>query len=337
MSTGVTTSPRLRIPSIEWAVISVAASIAAVLALAVFVVGADKLLADLGRMTPAMLVLCLAAMLWQVGCRFLRWLVYIRCLGLPVSPRRELLYYLAGFGVALTPARLGETLRLWFLRQRFRVPYRRLVGLYAADRLSDATAYLVLFAIGSTAGQQLFPVAWISILAPILLALAVVTPRPGIAVLNAAYAVLGRWRTLFAWLRRAIRNMAVLFRPRVYLTGVAIGTVGWCAAPLILTASLAELGIGFDPLLAAACYAAGALAGGASMMPGGAGVSETVLVVLLVAFDVPLDAAVSATIMTRLTFMWVPIGIGVVSLPVALRRVRGLYAPAEATGRSVVR
>src|SRR5262245_17531292 len=198
----------VRLPSLEWAAISIVVSLVAVFAVAVFVIGLDALSANLAKFTPDLILLCALLLAWQLGCRFLRWFLFARSLGVPVGVREAMLYYAAAFGMTLTPGRLGETLRLWFLERRFGMPYRRLAGLYVADRLADATAYLVMFAAGATASRQHYPVAWFSMLAPILLALAAVTPRPGILVLNALYAAIRRGRKPFAWLRRAVRNMS---------------------------------------------------------------------------------------------------------------------------------
>jgi hypothetical protein len=45
------------------------------------------------------------------------------------------------------------------------------------------------------------------------------------------------------------------------------------------------------------------------------------MVFLLRAADVPLDAAVAATVATRLAFLWFPVGVGLLTLPVAIRAV----------------
>jgi uncharacterized membrane protein YbhN (UPF0104 family) len=121
---------------------------------------------------------------------------------------------------------------------------------------------------------------------------------------------------------RPILILLALFQPRVFVPGLAIGTIGWLAAPLVLTLTLRQLGIDFALLHAAAIYATAALAGGATMLPGGGGAPEAVLVLLLRASDVPLDDAVSAMIMTRLAFMWLSVGAGVVLLPLAMRTLR---------------
>jgi len=86
------------------------------------------------------------------------------------------------------------------------------------------------------------------------------------------------------------------------------------------------LGIKFDLLHATAIYATAALTGGSTMLPGGGGATEAVLVVLLRAANVPLDEAVAAMIMTRLAFLWIPVGVGILVLPAATRSVRAAGA-----------
>lgn len=311
-----------RLPAIEWTLVSAAAFLAVVLAVATFLVGFESLKSHLGKLDPATLGICLVLLVWQLGCRFLRWFWYARCLGLKISPREAALYYAAGLGMTLTPGRLGEVLRLWFLQKRFAVPYRRIAGLYVADRLSDAVGYLILLAVGSTVLAAGPPIAAGALLLIVALTGAIVYPRPIVALLTAGYAVVRKGRKLLLWLRRAIRNTSALLQPHVFLPGLAIGTIGWFGPPGVLTVSLSQMGVSFDPLLATAIYSAAALVGGATMMPGGGGSTEAVMVSLLTAADVPLDAALSAMIVTRVTFLWLPVGLGIAVLPVAMKAAR---------------
>jgi uncharacterized membrane protein YbhN (UPF0104 family) len=57
------------------------------------------------------------------------------------------------------------------------------------------------------------------------------------------------------------------------------------------------------------------------MLPGGGGGTEAVLISLLGLSDVPIDAAVAAVIVTRVTFLWVPVGLGIIALPMAIKAV----------------
>src|SRR5262249_48233510 len=159
---------------------------------------------------------------WQVGCRFLRWFLYARCLGLKISPQEAFLYYAAAFGMTLTPGRLGEALRLWFLEKRLAVPYHRIAGLYVADRVSDATAYLILLATGLAAYQQATPIAWGSVLVIAGVIALIMNPGPIIGLLNASYALVRRGRKLVVWLRRAGLQTATPFHARGFFPGAAI-------------------------------------------------------------------------------------------------------------------
>ena len=299
----------LRLPSVEGAAVWAFATLAIIVALAIFLVGYDALAANLAKLSLATFALCLVLMVWQLGARFLRWLWYARCLGLRLSLYEGALFYAAGLGMTMTPGRLGEVLRLWFLEKRFAVPYRRIAGLYVMDRISDASAYFILFAIGSLTYGYVSPVAWSGMAVVLLLILLLMKPGPVFTLLNATYALLGRGRKLVLWLRRAVRNTSTLSQPRVFLPGLAVGAVGWLAAPAVLT------------LYATAIYAAGALVGGATMLPGGGGGTEAVLISLLGLSDVPIDAAVAAVIVTRVTFLWVPVGLGIIALPMAMKAV----------------
>lgn len=311
--------------SVEWAVVSTVIAGALLLALAALLVGVGPLVANLRTLGP-MFGLFVLLMFWQVGCRFLRWFFLARCLGVTLAPPEAALYYGAGLGMALTPARIGEMLRLWFIQKRVGIPYRRLAALYVADRAGDASAYLVMLAVATGLRGQGALMTWGPLLVMVAFITAILHPRPFLELMAFGYRLTRRLKRPLVWLRRLIRNTSALFRPMVFLPALAVGVAGWCAAPLVLTLALSRLGIDFDPFYAAAIYAASALTGGATMLPGGGGGTEVAMVALLLAAGVPLDAAVTATVATRITFLWLPVGLGLLVLPVALGRVRRLAA-----------
>jgi glycosyltransferase 2 family protein len=310
--------------SIEAAAISTLVAVAVLLAVAAFVIGAESLLRDLKALGVGFLLLFAALMLWQVGCRFLRWFFLARALGLALRPCEALLFYGAGLGMTLTPGRIGETLRLWFIHQRLGVPYRRLAALYVGDRIADATAYLVMLAAASAITAESPAIAWAPLLVLVAVIGGIVRPELLLGLLGFGCRIARRGRPTLLWLRRVVRNTARLFRPTIFLPALVIGFVGWFAAPLVLSLALSRMGIDLGLIAAAAIYAASALTGGATMLPGGLGGTEVAMVALLVAAGVPLEAAVSATVATRIIFLWLPVALGFLILPLALSSVRKL-------------
>jgi glycosyltransferase 2 family protein len=67
-----------------------------------------------------------------------------------------------------------------------------------------------------------------------------------------------------------------------------------------LWAILHALGVNAGALWAVGVFAAGSLAGGLSILPGGVGTAEAGMVALLIAGDVPSSTAFAATLLVRL-------------------------------------
>ena len=73
--------------------------------------------------------------------------------------------------------------------------------------------------------------------------------------------------------------------------------------------------IGFWTAVAIFIFAT--LAGGLTGAPGGLGGAEAAMVALLVGFGTPLEIALPATLIIRLTTLWFAIAIGFVVFPIA--------------------
>jgi len=81
----------------------------------------------------------------------------------------------------------------------------------------------------------------------------------------------------------------------------------------------AHVGIG----LAMVIYAVTTIAGALSFLPGGLGVTEGAMTMMLVTGSTQLDpaTALDATLLTRLATLWFAIAIGLVFLAIARRRI----------------
>lgn len=311
-----------RAVSVERVAVWTVIPVAGVLAAATVLVGGRALADNFARLGVDMLLVFALLALWQNGFRFLRWLMFARRIGVPMRLGEGLLFYFAGCGMTLTPGRIGEMLRVWLIEKRFGTPYRRSTALFVADRVGDADTYLVLLGIAFVLRPVAPGLAW-SVLGGVIVAnLCLLFPQPALSALGLAYRVTPRGRKLLVWLRRLVRNSASLLRPSVFVPGLGLGVIGWAAVPVVLVLALGRMGIELGLGHAMMICAVASMTGGSTMLPGGGGGTETVMVLLLRTADVPLDTAVAATVATRLAFLWLPVGIGLVVLPIALRAVR---------------
>lgn len=302
----------------EFAAIAAAALFLALVVAAAALADGDEVLRQLGRIGAPVVLGLLALSLVNYGSRALRWHLFSRHLGLPVPLRRSGLYYVAGFSATTTPGKVGEALRLWFLERAHGCRYERTGALLVGDRFSDLTATLLLCLLG---GSIFTGYLWTTL--GVALALAGVLGllmRPGLLLrlVGVAYGRLGRWPKVFARLRILVRATARLFGPKVYGIALVLALTGWLAESLglywLLVLMEAEV-----PLRAAIfVFAFAMLAGGLSMLPGGLGSTEAVMVALLLAQGTSAEVAIAATAVIRVTTLWFAVALGFLVLPRAL-------------------
>ena len=106
------------------------------------------------------------------GLRFLRWSYYLKVLGITVPRGVNVLVFLSGLAMSITPAKVGELLKSYLLRDRTGIPVTNSAPVVIMERLTDV-ASMVLLAIVVIA---LLPV-------PVLLVLVVVLVLGGGAIL----------------------------------------------------------------------------------------------------------------------------------------------------------
>ncbi len=156
-------------------------------------------------------------------------------------------------------------------------------------------------------------------LAALVAAAAVTRPRLLSAAVTAVYRMTGLQPRLFGRARAATRSMGLLSSPPLLATTLALGTVGWLAEGVALWLLLDWLGAGLPLATAIAIFVFATLAGGLTGAPGGVGGAEAAMLGLLALQGVPLEVAVPATAVIRVTTLWFAILLGLAAFPMAER------------------
>lgn len=292
------------------------------MATALFAFGESKtMLETIGRISPGIVLGCLGLSLVNYATRALRWHLYTRGLGLGVTLPRDTLYYIAGFSMTLTPGKIGEVLRLWFLRRGHGHSYERTLALIAADRLADAGTLVIIALVGIALLQAsvvaIAPMAVITLVGVFL----AVRPRYLAAMVGWGYAIIRRKPRLFGRLRIAVKQLARLGSPRRLLAALLVSLVGWCAEVLQVWWVVHACGGTIDIWGAAVAFAVSMVVGSVTMVPGGLGGTEIGMVALLMQHGVSWEIAVTTTALVRLTTLWFSVALGMGCLPLAMRRV----------------
>ncbi len=290
--------------------------------------GMPGALAALQSVDAGSIALMLALSLLNYALRALRWLLFSRTLGLSVPPARNALYFVAGFAMTATPGKLGEALRLWFLRRLHACRYAATASLLVADRLWDALAMVCVLCV-AVAWKPIY--LWVSLLAALLvagIAYACLATRLPLTAIDYAAGLLPRRRRGFATLRRAIRPLRHLAGLPVFVPALLLGAAGWLAEGLSFSVVLHALGAHLPAMQAVFIFSFGMVVGAITLLPGGLGSTEATMVGLLSFAGVGLPTAIVAVALVRVTTLWFAVGLGMLALPVCLRMVRAAPAPA---------
>lgn len=256
--------------------------------------------------------------------RFVRWQMYLRRQAVSVPQRDSALIFGAGLSLAITPGKLGELVKSYLLRALHDVPATRTAPIVVAERVTDLLALLVLSVIGVAA----YGIARTLVLAAAALVtvglVLLASPRPTRALIELATqpAIVRRFR---APALELYGNLATLCRPSTLAAATALAVPAWgceCVGFALIANAFpgAHIALG----LAFVIYAATTIAGALSFLPGGLGVTEGAMTMLLVSGSAGLDrgAALDATLLTRLATLWFAVLLGLGCLALARRRVR---------------
>lgn len=104
------------------------------------------------------------------------------------------------------------------------------------------------------------------------------------------------------------------FTPLDLVISFALRAVAWGLTAFAFIVLLGYLGANLPLFQSLSLYPTAMLAGAASMLPGGIGSTEAVLVALLAGFAVPLSTGVLAAIGIRLATLWFAILLGVIAM-----------------------
>lgn len=270
----------------------------------------DDLVQLTDRLTDLPAAIWLAVFLLGVisyALRLLRWHLFLRLLGHQIPVSCQLPIYMAGFGLAMTPGKVGETIRSAYLAP-LGVPYGHSLAAFVAERMIDllVVGLLAGLAVPLVASDPLWVAgAWAVMLLAFLLArsraLSAVAARMGTGALG---------RTA----NDGSRALRQLLGGRALVLGLLLGTLAWSVQAAALLVVLGSLGQPVPALSGLGSYALALLAGAASFIPGGLGVTEAAMLWLLERQGVEVLVAATAALVSRGVPLWTGVFTGLLAL-----------------------
>jgi uncharacterized protein (TIRG00374 family) len=259
----------------------------------------------------------LALTLWNYLLRFIKWHFFLGQVGVQgFSIWNSLRMFVAGFPLAVTPGKVGETLKGVWLNRSTGISSARGVSVVVAERISDGLAMLVLSTVGVIAFRRYWP-AFAIVLGLLLGVIIISQIRPLAQYLLNLGSRLPLVKRFSHSLQEFYEGSFVLYRPWITFVSVSLGTVSWLAegvgfyliliglgvAPSVATLSIAIFVFSFSNVI-----------GAISALPGGLLATDASIVgmlVLLLGMDA--GTATAATLLIRFATLWFGVGLGLIA------------------------
>lgn len=255
------------------------------------------------------------------GLRWVKWRYYLSKLDVHMPLWEDLIVYVAGLAMVISPGKAGELLKPYVVSRRTGVNMTTTVPALVAERLTDGVAMLALAAlsVGRYASDR---VHWIAIPSVVLaLGMVVLASEPlSMGLVDLTERVPGA-RRVSGRLRELLVAMRVCMSPGALLWTTALSMVAWFAE--CIGYWLVWRGLGAPGSLEAATflYAFATVAGGA--MPGGLGVADGALAAGAITLLGHSEGdAMAGSILVRLATLWFGVLLGAGALFIVERLLR---------------
>lgn len=241
--------------------------------------------------------------------RFVRWSYYLHKLDIRLPLMSNLTVFMSGLAMSITPGKMGELIKSYFLKQMTDVPMRRSVPIVFAERFTDFFSIVVLAALGALAFPYGRTVIWIGLTATIVALLIAMNRRVteaiirGFARLPLLHRPAGTLLELYdhAFQLLGVRPMAIAF---------SLGLASWFCECIGFYLTVHGMGFAVGLWQITFIYAFATFFGAVTLLPGGLGTTEGSLTGLLILKGLPRDAASAATIVIRLCTLWFAVALG---------------------------
>jgi uncharacterized protein (TIRG00374 family) len=240
--------------------------------------------------------------------RYLRWLMYLRALGIRVPWTVSVSVFAAGLALSITPGKAGELLKSVWLSRRAGVPVSTSAPAVVMERLTDVLSVGLLGLMGIALLPTTVALVVAGILAAVMIVGVLAASRLGSIALRLP--VLRRWQEPLAHSHEGLRK---LMTPPMLASAVILGAMAWAAEGLALWIIVAGMGEQISALMAIPISAAAALVGAITALPGGLVGFEGSMVALLRQSGLEAPEAALATLLTRLATLWFAVLIGLLA------------------------
>jgi len=259
----------------------------------------QKIFEHLSNLNLSYFLLFIGLFSFGVALRVLRWHNFTKSITSQIPFRRNVLYYMSGFALLVTPGRIGELIRSPFIKRDYGIPISKTSIIFFVERFYDLFWVVTIIGVflpftDLPKTLLIFPLTLSSIM--IIL---IIDNRILISLTNKmrSKSILSK---IIPDVSESFEIITKLFRSKFLILGNLFSFGVVMVEALSILFLLKSLDISLDFFTLATIFHIANFVAAASLIPGGIGVFEGGFTGLLVLYDVPKEMAVSSSILLRI-------------------------------------
>jgi glycosyltransferase 2 family protein len=245
--------------------------------------------------------------------RFFKWQYYLKCLKIKVATGLSLKIFLSGLAMSASPAKMGEVLKSFLLKEINNEPISKTAPIIFAERMTDFLSLTFLTIVVGLYFNYTGLIAYFILLFFIVLIVLISNRRLAEFVIR----LVSRIPFINRHLEKIIilyESAYILLKPRPLILMFFVSVFSWLFECFGFYLILINFGLNVNVLWPVFVYALSTIVGAVSMLPGGLGVTEGSLSLILINYGMAKELAVASTIIIRIATLWFAVLLGVVFL-----------------------
>lgn len=251
--------------------------------------------------------------------RFFKWDYYLHLLKIKITKVDSFAIFMSGLIMSVTPGKMGELLKAYLVKQVVNEPVSKTAPIIFAERITDFVSLVMIGLIGA----YVFDYGRIIVAAVgvfFLLVIFIVSQKSlAIKIIN-FFEKISFLKKHIEKIHTAYESSYILlqFKPIVFMSLLSL--VSWFLECLGYYLVLTNFAVEVSILWSAFSYAFATIVGAISMLPGGLGVTEGSLTIMLIQKSVSKDIAVASTFIIRVATLWFAVLVGVIAVSLYQKR-----------------
>lgn len=241
--------------------------------------------------------------------RYIKWHWYLKLLDHRISRFPNLLVFLSGFALTVTPGKVGEFIKAYIVKERFHVPYTASTAVLLMERFTDVAAIVLL----SCFGLSLEFLHWTVAVLPVIALLVFLMLLRNRSFAGWVIDQTTRFRLLKRFskpLRTFYEEGWILLEMGVFTKSLLLSLTAWFLEGLGYVLVAWGLGSPISIVEGVLIYSVALLGGALTLFLGGLGATEGGMVGLGIIFGMSRSTSAASTIIIRVMTLWFAVLIG---------------------------